>query len=135
MTDRAGDSLRIDKWLWHARFRKTRALAQALCAEGCVTLNGASIVKPSALVRPGDEVALILGPMRRRVRVLALGERRGPAPEAQALYEDLSPPERLADPVMAPVTVAPRDSGSGRPTKRDRRVLDKLRDPWQEPSG
>jgi ribosome-associated heat shock protein Hsp15 len=117
-------ALRIDKWLWHARFRKTRALAQTLCAEGCVTLNGAVIHKPSALVRPGDEVVLILGPMRRRVRVLALGERRGPAPEAQALYEDTAPPERLHDPVMAP-SPAPREPGSGRPTKRDRRALDK----------
>lgn len=127
--------MRIDKWLWHARFRKTRALAQALCADGCVTLNGATVTKASAQVRAGDEVVLILGPMRRRLRVAALGARRGPAPEAQALYEDLAPPERLADPVMAPAPVAPRDSGSGRPTKRDRRALNKLRDPWQEPPG
>ncbi len=135
MTERTGEALRVDKWLWHARFRKSRALAQALCADGCVTLNGAPIAKPSVLVRPGDTLVLILGPTRRRVRVLALGERRGPAPEARALYEDLAPLERLRDPVMAPAAVAPRDSGAGRPTKRDRRALDRLRDPWQEPSG
>jgi len=129
MTDRSGDSLRIDKWLWHARFRKSRALAQALCADGCVTVNGATIAKSSAQVRPGDEIVLILGPIRRRLRVLALGERRGPAPEAQALYEDLAPPERLHDPTMASAPVAPRDPGAGRPTKRERRALDRFRAP------
>ncbi|KAA5607374.1 RNA-binding S4 domain-containing protein [Roseospira marina] len=116
---------RIDKWLWFARFRKTRGLAQALCTGGHVSLNGATVGKPSTTVRPGDEVVLILGPWRRRLRVVALGERRGPAPEAQALYEETAPPERLHDPVMAPTPV--REAGSGRPTKRDRRETDKLR--------
>jgi len=134
MTDRSADSLRLDKWLWQARFRKTRGLAQALCAEGRVTLNGTTVRKPSAQVRPGDELILILGPLRRRIRIVALGERRGPAPEAQALYEETAPPERLRDPVMAPAPVAPRADGSGRPTKRERRALDRLREPWQEPS-
>lgn len=119
-------TLRIDKWLWHARFRKTRGLAQDLCTGGHVTLNGATITKPSATVRPGDHLELILGPYRRRLRVVALGERRGPAPEAQALYEETAPPERLHDPVMAPAP-APRPAGSGRPTKRERRALEKLR--------
>ncbi len=119
-------ALRIDKWLWHARFRKTRGLAQQLCAAGCVTLNGATVAKPSALVRPGDEVVLILGPVRRRLRVLALGERRGPAPEARSLYEETGPPEWLRDPVMAPSPAA-RAPGSGRPTKRERREMEKWR--------
>lgn len=121
----AEDALRIDKWLWHARFRKTRGLAQDLCTGGHVTLNGATIAKPSVLVRPGDQLELILGPYRRRVRVVALGQRRGPAPEAQALYEEIEPPERLQDPVMAPTPVRP--AGSGRPTKRERRAFEALR--------
>lgn len=119
------DAVRIDKWLWFARFRKTRGLARDLCTGGHVKLNGATVAKPSAPIRPGDELELILGPFRRRVRVLALGERRGPAPEAQALYEEVAPPERLHDPVMAPTPVRP--AGSGRPTKRDRRALEALR--------
>jgi len=122
----ANESQRIDKWLWFARFRKTRGLAQDLCTGGHVTLNGATVAKPSTTVRPGDELELILGPFRRRLRVVALGVRRGPAPEAQALYEETVPPERLHDPVMAP-TPAVRDAGSGRPTKRDRRVMDRFR--------
>lgn len=116
---------RIDKWLWFARFRKTRGLAQDLCTGGHVKLNGVTVAKPSTTVRPGDALELILGPYRRRLRVVALGERRGPAPEAQALYEETDPPERLRDPVMAPTPV--REAGSGRPTKRDRRAMDRLR--------
>lgn len=84
--------LRIDKWLWFARFFKTRSLAAAMVAEGEVTLNGAVIAKTSAAVRVGDEVIFPAGRRRRRVTVLALGERRGPAPEAQALYREEDPP-------------------------------------------
>ncbi|MBB4284872.1 RNA-binding S4 domain-containing protein [Roseospira goensis] len=121
----ADETLRLDKWLWHARFRKTRGLAQALCTGGHVRLNGTPVAKASVAVRPGDDLELILGPYRRRVRVVALGTRRGPAPEAQALYEETAPPERLHDPVMAPTLL--RAAGSGRPTKRDRRAMDRLR--------
>jgi ribosome-associated heat shock protein Hsp15 len=83
------DSLRIDKWLWFARFCKSRSLAQHLVEEGEVSLNGQAVGKPSTTVRPGDELVLPLGRDRRRVRVLALATRRGPAPEAHTLYDEL----------------------------------------------
>lgn len=79
--------LRIDKWLWHARFCKTRVLAQRKAETGLIRLNGARIEKPSTLVRPGDVLVL---PVAREVialRVLALGARRGPPAEARELYE------------------------------------------------
>lgn len=86
------ESLRIDKWLWFARFFKTRSLAAAVVAEGEVLLNGAVVAKTSALVRAGDELIFPAGKRRRRVTVLRLGDRRGPAPEAQALYREEEPP-------------------------------------------
>jgi len=85
-------ALRIDKWLWFARFFKTRSLAASVAAAGEISLNGAVLVKTSALVRGGDELVLPSGKRRRRGTVLALGERRGPAPEAQALYREEDPP-------------------------------------------
>jgi ribosome-associated heat shock protein Hsp15 len=86
------DSLRIDKWLWFARFFKTRSLAAAVVSEGEVLMNGVVVGKTSALVRVGDELIFPTGKRRRRVTVLCLGERRGPAPEAQALYREEEPP-------------------------------------------
>lgn len=85
-------TLRIDKWLWFARFYKTRSLAALVVTAGEVSVNGAVIAKTSAVVRVGDELVLPTGKRRRRVTVLALGERRGPAPEAQALYREEDPP-------------------------------------------
>lgn len=85
-------TLRIDKWLWFARFFKTRSLAAAVVAEGEVLLNGVVVGKTSALVRAGDELVFPTGKRRRRVTVLELGDRRGPAPEAQALYREEEPP-------------------------------------------
>ncbi|WP_205762587.1 RNA-binding S4 domain-containing protein [Magnetospirillum aberrantis] len=86
------EGLRIDKWLWFARFFKTRSLAAAQVAAGEVTVNEAVAARTSFLVRPGDVVVFPAGKRRRRVTVLALGERRGPAPEAQALYREEEPP-------------------------------------------
>ncbi|MGH7321299.1 MAG: RNA-binding S4 domain-containing protein, partial [Candidatus Rokuibacteriota bacterium] len=84
------DETRIDKWLWAARFYKTRRLAQAACQGGKVDVNGQA-AKPSRAVRTGDRLRLTIGEWRREVIVRALGERRRPAAEARALYEDLSP--------------------------------------------
>ena len=81
------ESLRIDKWLWHARFCKTRSLAQAKAETGQIRLNGNRVEKPSAPVRPGDVMTLTAGRDVLVVRVLGLGERRGPASEARTLYE------------------------------------------------
>ena len=118
--------LRLDKWLWYARFFKTRSLAAKLCNDGGVRLSGAVVTKAHASVKPGDVLTFAQGRHIRVIKVVALGSRRGPAPEAQALYEDLAPPvpeERLQDPYRAPV----QQPGAGRPTKRDRRAIDALK--------
>ena len=81
------EALRIDKWLWHARFCKTRSLAQAKAETGQIRLNGNRVEKPSALVRPGDVMTLTAGREVVVLRVLGLGERRGPASEARSLYQ------------------------------------------------
>jgi ribosome-associated heat shock protein Hsp15 len=81
------ESIRIDKWLWHARFCKTRGIAQAKAAQGHIRLNGNRVEKPSASVKPGDVLTLPAGGKVMSLKVLGLGLRRGPASEAQALYE------------------------------------------------
>lgn len=82
---------RLDKWLWHARFFRTRALAQAACAGGKVRVNAVRTVKAHQLVAPGDVLTFAQGERIRVVRVLGLAERRGGAPEAQTLYEEQPP--------------------------------------------
>lgn len=116
------DTRRIDKWLWFARFCKSRTLASKLCAAGKVRIAGEIVHKAHYLVRPGDVLTFPQGPHIRVVRVLQIGTRRGPATEARTLYEDLSPlvPAAPAD--------AQREPGTGRPTKIERRALDRLRD-------
>ena len=106
---------RIDKWLWFARFAKSRSIAQKLVLAGKVRVNRDKIDAPSRLVRPGDVLTLSLERQGRVVKILDPGMRRGPAPEAQRLYEDLTPPAILTEPVVR---------NGPRPTKRDRRVLD-----------
>lgn len=88
--------IRIDKWLWHARFHKTRALAQAAAVKGHIRLNGRRVEKASAEVRIGDRLTVPRGNGVVVVRVLGCGIRRGPATEAQALYEIL--PDDMLDP-------------------------------------
>ena len=83
------ERIRIDKWLWHARFQKTRSLAQAAATKGHIRLNGRRVEKSSVEVGPGDTLTLPRGREVIVVRVLGCGIRRGPAPEAQALYEIL----------------------------------------------
>ena len=85
-------TLRLDKWLWHARFAKSRSLAAKLVSETGVRVNGTRASKSAAAVRPGDVLTFVQGRHVRVIRILALGTRRGPAPEAQALYDDLDPP-------------------------------------------
>lgn len=119
---------RLDKWLWHARFVRTRALAAGLCASGRVRLDGRGVAKASQTVRPGQVLTFPQGDRIRVVEVLALAERRGPASTAEALYRDLSPPRPPRDPGDMAFTATPgeRAPGSGRPTKRERRALDDL---------
>ena len=84
--------LRLDKWLWQARFFKTRALAAELVGKGRVRINQTIVTKAHHRIRPGDVLTFPQGHLVRVVRVLELGARRGPAREAQALYEDLTEP-------------------------------------------
>lgn len=121
-------TLRLDKWLWFARFVKSRSLATKLVAEGNMRVNGAPTQKAHLAVKPGDVLTFALGTHIRVIRIAALGARRGPAPEARLLYEDLDPPApRAAAP--AENAVALRDAGAGRPTKRDRRQIAALKEP------
>ncbi len=116
------DARRLDKWLWFARFCKSRTLASKLCAAGKVRIAGEIVHKAHYLVRPGDVLTFPQGPHIRVVRVLQIGTRRGPATEARTLYEDLSPPRPAAS------GDAQREPGAGRPTKAERRALDRLRE-------
>ncbi|MCE8009795.1 RNA-binding S4 domain-containing protein [Aestuariivita sp.] len=111
------EKLRLDKWLWQARFFKTRSLAAREISAGHVRVNGDKTEKPARAVTPGDVLTFVQARRVRVVRIEALGTRRGPAPEAQTLYIDLSPDEdnRAQNPSY---------EGKGRPTKRDRRSLD-----------
>jgi ribosome-associated heat shock protein Hsp15 len=89
------DKCRIDKWLWHARFCKTRPIAQTQAETGRIRLNGNRVVKSSVCVRVGDVMVLPAGGEVVALRVLGLGERRGPASEARTLYEKM-PDEKLS---------------------------------------
>ncbi len=115
-------ALRLDKWLWFARFCKSRSIAAGLCNAGRLRIGGIIVSKAHHQVRPGDVLTFPLGPHVRVVRVLALGQRRGPASEARMLYEDLAPPL----PASANPATARRDTGSGRPTKAERRAIDRV---------
>ncbi len=122
----SGESLRLDKWLWHARFVKSRTRATVLCQSGKVRLNREPVAKAHIQVRPGDVLTFPLGDHVRVVRLIALGTRRGPASEAQTLYEDLSPPRPESRLLSAVPTLGMRVRGAGRPTKADRRAINKL---------
>jgi ribosome-associated heat shock protein Hsp15 len=117
MTD---DRLRIDKWLWFARLAKTRTLAQKLALSGRVRINREKTANAARPVKIGDVLTIALDSGVRVLRIAALAVRRGPAAEARLLYEDLSPPL----PARAPAATR---TGS-RPTKRDRRNIDKYRE-------
>ena len=124
------ETMRLDKWLWCARFYKTRSLATEEIAKGRVTVNGQA-AKPARDLRCGDTVALRQGPVARTVLVRALSGARGPAPVAQLLYEET--PESIAARERAAEQgrLAPEPAAAlqeGRPTKRDRRNIDRARD-------
>jgi ribosome-associated heat shock protein Hsp15 len=118
---------RIDKWLWFVRVVKTRTLAAALVSGGKVRVNRERVEKPSHLVRPGDVLTIGLNEHVRILEVVAPGEKRGSAPEAALLFKDLTPP-KPPRPTSAEVPSGERDAGAGRPTKRERRLTDRLKD-------
>jgi len=122
------DTLRLDKWFWYARFIKSRSLATKLCNSGKVRVNGNLIKKAHQSVTPGDVLTFSVGPNIRVIKIIKLGNRRGPAKEAQALYEDLQPIDQIAkkiDSTLAPEP-AKRERGSGRPTKVQRRAIERF---------
>ena len=128
MTDPASSSkLRVDKWLWYARILKTRTLAANSVKTGKVRVNHDKITSASRGVMVGDVLTVTLGHQIKVLKILQLGSRRGPATEAQTLYEDLSPEPVKRDPVARPLKQAVRDEGAGRPTKKERREMSRFR--------
>ena len=118
--------MRLDKWLWAARFYKTRALAVQEIERGRVQVAGAN-AKPSRDLRPGDVVTLRQGLVTREVQVRALSTQRGPAPVAQRLYEETPASVAAREQAAAQRHIAPEPAhaiAQGRPTKRDRRALE-----------
>lgn len=121
---------RLDVWLWFARFFKSRTLATRFVHSGRLRVNGSVIKKAHHLLRNDDVLTFPKAEQVRVVKVVDLGVRRGPAPEAQALYEDLAPPPAPGTASRTPAKPrksGAREAGSGRPTKQDRRALDRLR--------
>ena len=116
---------RIDKWLFFARVVKSRSLAAKLAAGGKVRVNSGKIDQAAYQVKIGDVLTITLDRHILVYKVLAPGERRGPAPEAQLLYEDMTPkPTQQSKTIEA---IQPRrESGAGRPTKKERRETDRL---------
>jgi ribosome-associated heat shock protein Hsp15 len=122
--DKAPGRLRIDKWLWAARFYKTRSLAAQAVEGGKVKLNGER-VKPARDVKPGDSVELRSGELQWRVEVCAVSPRRGPAPEAAKLYAETGESRANREQMLLMRRAGPHPAHEvrGRPTKRDRRMI------------
>jgi ribosome-associated heat shock protein Hsp15 len=121
------ERVRLDRWLWAARFFKTRALAAAAVAGGKVQVNGTR-AKPAKQLQVGDALRVRVGPYEWLVKVRALSERRGPPKTALALYEE-SPEGRAARERLAlqhKIAPAPTYQGKGRPTKKERREIERL---------
>ncbi len=124
------DRQRIDKWLWHARVVRTRSAAAALAASGHVRLNGARVDAPAKPVKAGDVVTIALDARVRVLKVTGFADRRGGAEQGRALYEDMAPPQSDQAPGSGEPLVARRDPGAGRPTKQQRRAIERFtRDP------
>jgi ribosome-associated heat shock protein Hsp15 len=123
------DRQRIDKWLWHARVVRTRSAAASLVTSGHVRVNGARTTAASHLLRVDDAVTIALDRTVRVLKVIGFAERRGASDSVAVLYEDLAPrAPKAADAPPPEPGVAEREPGSGRPTKRDRRMIDRLGD-------
>ena len=120
--------MRVDKWLWAARFFKTRSLAQTAVEGGKIRLNGER-VKPAKDLRIGDRLEIAAGDSLWEIEVAGLSDKRGPAVDARKLYEEseASRLKRIAEAQSRRLGAEPASSLAGRPTKRDRRTLAKLR--------
>jgi len=117
-------SQRLDRWLWFARILKSRTMAAEMVAQGKVRVNRARVVKPSHPVRCGDVLTIALRGRVQVVRIRGAGLRRGPPQEARALYEDLASTSSACEETVP----GRRPSGQGRPTKKDRRDIERLQD-------
>jgi ribosome-associated heat shock protein Hsp15 len=122
------DQVRVDKWLWAARFFKTRSLATEGVAGGKVEVNG-DTAKPSKVVKVGDRVRVRLGPIEYRLVVTGIGERRGSAADAQLLYEETAESRAEREKIAAQRRFAspPAYEERGKPSKKDRRDMDRWR--------
>ena len=129
-TDTEAAAVRIDKWLWASRFFKTRTLATRAVDAGHVQVNDTRI-KPSRAVRPGEEIQLVIGEQRWELVVMRVSDKRGSAPVARTLYEETpeSISARLAKIEARRLAHEPSDDIHGRPTKRDRRQMGRVR--WE----
>ena len=123
-------STRADKWLWATRFFKTRALAAEILGDGKVRRNGHALKRGSS-IQAGDllEVPLIEGPGLREIFVKDVIDKRVGAPEAQACYEDRTRPEVYE--TLKVWQIAKAEAAKGRPTKKDRRAIDQIREAWE----
>jgi ribosome-associated heat shock protein Hsp15 len=128
MSELSGARVRLDRWLWAARFFKTRALAGAAITGGKVEVNGAR-AKRAKLLAVGDQLRIRRGPFEHRVVVRAVSEHRGPPAQAVALYAEDAEGRRLRERLAEQLRVAPslRYEGKGRPTKKERREIERLR--------
>ncbi len=124
------DSIRADKWLWATRFFKTRALAAEILGDGKVKRNG-HVLKRSSSIQAGDvlEIPFIEGPGLREILVKDVIAKRVGAPEAQACYEDRTKPEVYES--LKQWQLAKHEAPKGRPTKKDRRDIDRIREAWE----
>lgn len=118
---------RLDKWLWFARVAKTRTLAATLVSEGKVRIDGERVDKPGATVKAGEVVTVLMRQQVRILKVRGFAARRGGAAVAAALFEDLSPKPEPRGNTPPPGKDAQREPGSGRPTKRQRRDIDRFK--------
>jgi ribosome-associated heat shock protein Hsp15 len=120
------DRQRLDRWLWHARVVKTRDLAKALIEGGHVRVDRQRETKAGSAVKRGQTLTVTLPSQIRVLKVVGFVERRGSAEVAATTFEDLSPPRPPREPQPETVAIAAREPGAGRPTKRERRALDRL---------
>ena len=119
------EKIRLDTWLWYARFYKSRSLSSKAILSGKLRVNSNKIIKPASKVRINDILTISHVNMVRIIQVQSIGARRGPASEAQKLYKDLSEDATGASNIKY-VSEKPKKDTNKRPTKKDRRILDKI---------
>ncbi len=124
--DKARPGIRLDKWLWQARFFKTRTLASKNVNAGHIYVNEVKASKAATKVYVDDDLRFVQGRTERIIRIAALGERRGPATEAQALYVDFTPKQEKFQPSVPDHRSDKHTDRQGRPTKRNRRAMEAL---------